>query len=447
MASPPVDPVVSDPSPPAAADAVVVGAGIIGACAALALAEKGLSVALVEKGVVGGEQSSRNWGWCRQQGRDSREIPLIKASLAEWDRMAGRTGRDLGFRRAGVAYVTDKPAELAAWEAWVARAREHQIDSRMLSRAEAAELFPDARADWIGGVATPSDGRAEPARAAPAIAEALRARGGHVLTHCAVRGLETEAGAVSAVVTEQGPIRTRLVLLAAGAWSNLFLKRHGLEMPQLCVRASVLRTAPAPAPAPAVTDGALGAPDFSLRRRLDGGYNLALGGAVAFDLTPDAFRYLRAFWPAFLAERKHMRLRLGRPFLDALRQPTDWPLDGESPFERTRILDPEPDDRVLDQALSALKRAFPALAGVEVAGRWAGLIDATPDAVPAIGPVAAQPGLFIAAGFSGHGFGIGPGAGRLAADLVAGDPPLVDPAPFRFSRFSDGTTLALEAGL
>lgn len=443
MTSPPVDPVASDPVPPAAADAVVVGAGIIGACAALALAEKGLSVALVEKGVVGGEQSSRNWGWCRQQGRDSREIPLIKASLAEWDRLAERTGRDLGFRRTGVVYVTDKPAELAEWERWVERARAHQIDSRMLSRAELAELFPGARADWIGGVATPSDGRAEPARAAPAVAEALRARGGHVLTHCAVRGLETEAGAVSAVVTEKGPIRTRLVLLAAGAWSNLFLKRHGLEMPQLCVRASALRTAPGPA----VTDGALGAPDFSLRRRLDGGYNLALGGGVAFDLTPDAFRYLRVFWPAFLAERTHMRLRLGRPFLDALRQRTDWPLDGESPFERARILDPEPDGRVLDQALAALQRAFPALAGIEVAGRWAGLIDVTPDAVPAIGPVAAQPGLFVAAGFSGHGFGIGPGAGRLAADLLAGDPPLVDPAPFRFSRFSDGTKLALEAGL
>jgi glycine/D-amino acid oxidase-like deaminating enzyme len=73
-----------------------------------------------------------------------------------------------------------------------------------------------------------------------------------------------------------------------------------------------------------------------------------------------------------------------------------------------------------------------------VAESWAGLIDVTPDAVPVIGGVSHMPGLFIATGFSGHGFGIGPGAGRLAADLVAGDTPIVDPAPFRFERFTEG---------
>ncbi|MEQ8603595.1 MAG: FAD-binding oxidoreductase [Marivibrio sp.] len=443
MSSPPVEAVASDEAAPDAADVVVVGAGIVGAAAALCLAEKGLSVALVEKGVVGGEQSSRNWGWCRQQGRDRREIPLIKRSLAEWDGLAERTGRDLGFRRAGVVWVTDEPDQMAVWERWADAARDHQIDTRLLSKADLAKRFPDAKADWIGGVETPSDGRAEPARAAPAIAKALRAKGGSVLTGCAVRGLETEAGAVSAAVTEKGRIRTRLVLLAGGAWSNLFLKRLGLEMPQLCVKASVLRTDPAPV----VTDGGLGAPDFSLRRREDGGYSLAWGGATTFELTPDAFRYMRRFWPAFMAERAAIKIRFGRAFFEALRTTADWPLDGESPFEATRILDPEPDEGVLDHALDALKRTFPALADLKASQRWAGMIDVTPDAVPAIGPVDALPGLFVATGFSGHGFGIGPGAGRLAADLIAGDAPIVDPEPFRFSRFSDGTKLSLDAGM
>ena len=83
-----------------------------------------------------------------------------------------------------------------------------------------------------------------------------------------------------------------------------------------------------------------------------------------------------------------------------------------------------------------LSAAYPVFKQAEIVERWAGLIDVTPDAVPVIAPVNALPGLFLASGFSGHGFGIGPASGRLIADLVAGDRPIVDPAPFRFERFA-----------
>ncbi len=79
--------------------------------------------------------------------------------------------------------------------------------------------------------------------------------------------------------------------------------------------------------------------------------------------------------------------------------------------------------------------AFPAFARARIAESWGGLIDSTPDAVPVIAPVHKVPGFFLMSGFSGHGFGIGPGAGRLMSDLVTGGPPVVDPAPFRFERF------------
>ncbi len=75
------------------------------------------------------------------------------------------------------------------------------------------------------------------------------------------------------------------------------------------------------------------------------------------------------------------------------------------------------------------------------------MIDVTPDAVPVISPVDEVPGFFIATGFSGHGFGIGPAAGRLVADLVAGDPTLVDPTNFRYSRFTDGSVARPEASI
>ena len=96
--------------------------------------------------------------------------------------------------------------------------------------------------------------------------------------------------------------------------------------------------------------------------------------------------------------------------------------------------------------LAAVKAVFPALQRATVAQHWAGLIDVTPDAVPVISPVDSLPSAFIATGFSGHGFGIGPGAGRLVAELVAGDKPVVDPTPFRLSRFFDGSKIVVEAG-
>ena len=133
-----------------------------------------------------------------------------------------------------------------------------------------------------------------------------------------------------------------------------------------------------------------------------------------------------------------IRLRFGRRFFDEWRTKRRWSLDEATPFEAVRVLDPEPRQATLEEARSVLSRCFPAFARMQVAESWGGLIDVTPDAVPVIGEVPAVPGFFLATGFSGHGFGIGPGAGRLTADLVAGDTPVVDPAPFRFSRFTQG---------
>ena len=111
------------------------------------------------------------------------------------------------------------------------------------------------------------------------------------------------------------------------------------------------------------------------------------------------------------------------------------------------MLDPDPASGVTNSALAAAQEAFPIFKRARVAQHWAGLIDVTPDAVPVISPVAEVPGLVIATGFSGHGFGIGPAAGRLAADLATGAPPIVDPAPFRYSRFTDGSPITIDAGI
>jgi glycine/D-amino acid oxidase-like deaminating enzyme len=151
------------------------------------------------------------------------------------------------------------------------------------------------------------------------------------------------------------------------------------------------------------------------------------------------------FWPGYVQERENIRVKLSGAFLDALLRPRCWPLDAISPFERMRVLDPAP-----DQARSGARQSkgcISLLRDVKVAERWAGIIDVTPDAIPVISPVEALPGLYLATGFSGHGFGIAPAAARLAADLITGDAPLVDPSPFRYSRMIDGTTLVPQTGL
>jgi len=441
--SPHVDNVVPSPALPKSADVVIVGGGIIGCAAAWFLAKAGISVALCEKGRIGAEQSSRNWGFCRQQGRDSREVPLIKESLAIWRRMEAEMGADVGFRATGIAYLTKKPEEMAKYEAWLSLAKEHGLDTRLITRDEAKNMVSAHGDSWLGGLLTPSDGRAEPAKAAPALATAAMAKGATVHTGCAVRGFETQAGRISAAVTEAGSIRTNAVLLAGGAWSRLFLGNADIGFPQLKVLNSVLRTGPAPM----ITDGGLWTPEFALRRRDDGGYTVANGSMSIADIVPDSFRLFRTFLPALRMEGESIRLRFGRQFWNELMMPGRWSLDRQSPFERLRVLDPAPAKGFLDQAMAALREAYPEFSNVNVVESWAGYIDATPDAVPAISPIDSTPGLFIASGFSGHGFGIGPGAGKLAAEIVSGAPTCVDPTPFRFSRFTDGSRLHPETGV
>jgi glycine/D-amino acid oxidase-like deaminating enzyme len=430
--SPPVDLVQSDPDLPERVRVVVIGGGIIGVTTALFLAEKGLSVALCEKGRIGGEQSSRNWGWCRTMGRDLSEIPLAMESLRLWRGMNERTGRETGFRQPGIMYLCENEQEVALQEAWLHQAKLYQVDSRLLRGPELEAVLPGAGAGFVAGLHTPTDGRAEPAYAAPAIAEAARDHGAKIFTNCAVRGIDLHNGRLVGVITERGRIRCDAAVLAGGAWSRLFAGNAGLDLPQLKVLGSVFRTEPLSGGPDIAASGSV----FAFRKRLDGGYSIARRNANTAELTPDHFRLLSDFFPRLLASRHEIRLRLGRRTWQELRTARRWSLDQTTPFEAVRILDPIPKQGILAEARDVLSRTFPAFASIRIAESWAGLMDVTPDAVPVIDEVKRIPGFFIATGFSGHGFGIGPGAGRLMADLVAGDAPVVDPKPFRLERFA-----------
>jgi glycine/D-amino acid oxidase-like deaminating enzyme len=433
--APRVDPVASDETLPARAEIVIIGGGIIGTSAALFLAQRGVSVALVEKGHIAGEQSSRNWGWCRKMVRDPREIPLIIESLRLWQGMNQLVEAETGFRTCGIMYLAESPADLARLEGWLDYAREYQLDTRVVDRAEVARLLPGSAGSWAGALYTPSDGKAEPQMAAPAIAAAARRHGAAILTGCAARGIETASGRVSAVITEKGRIACGSAVLAGGAWSRLFCGNLGIELPQLKVLGSVMRTEKLHGGPEISASGGL----FGYRKRMDGGYTVATLGVRTIDLVPDSFRLLPQYLPSVKLHWQKLRFRVGQRFAEEWRRPRRWPLDRPSPFEAVRVLDPAADPYVLERARASIGAAFPAFRTVAVAESWGGMIDVMPDAIPVISAVNSLPGFFIATGFSGHGFGIGPGAGRLMADMVTGAPPIVDPAPFRLARFTDGS--------
>ncbi len=433
--APRVDPVQCDEAMPARADVVVIGGGIVGASTALFLAQKGVSVALCEKGHIAGEQSSRNWGWCRKMVRDPRELPLVIESLRLWKDMNRTVEAETGFRTSGIMYLSENADELGRLEAWLEHARQYQLDTRIIDGAEVTRLMPGAGKAWAGALYTASDGKAEPQLAAPAIATAARRQGAAILAPCAVRGVEAAGGRVAAVVTERGRIACGSVVLAGGAWSRLFCGNLGIELPQLKVLGSVMRTERLDGGPEISASGGL----FGYRKRMDGGYTVATLGVRTIDLVPDNFRLFSDYLPSVKLHWQKLRIRVGRRFVEEWQTQRRWALDQATPFEAVRVLDSAGDPVVLERARASMAEAFPAFRDIKVAESWGGMIDVMPDAIPVISAVDSLPGFFIATGFSGHGFGIGPGAGRLMADMVMGAPTIVDPAPFRLSRFTDGS--------
>ena len=429
---------------PAATDVVVIGAGIIGVMTAWELAKSGLRVVVLEKGRVAGEQSSRNWGWIRSQGRDAAEMPIMAEAAAMWRQMAADIPQDIGLRQCGVTYLAQNPSEIAAYEAWLPQAKAHGLNSAILTAKQTADLLPNAQGNWAGALHTASDMKAEPWVALPALAHAAVACGVTIIEGCAARTLDIAAGRVAGVVTELGKIVAPKVVVAGGAWSSLFLRRHGIKIPQLSVRATVAATAPLPQ----VFDGAAVDARLAFRRRSDGGYTLAPAGFHELFIGPDAFRALGGYAKALLADPLGTKLKIAAPkgFPDAWGTRRQWAADDVSPFEKMRILNPAPNQAKVAQMARDLQARFPQLGAVKIATAWAGMIDTMPDVVPVVDH-APLDGLTIATGMCGHGFGIGPAFGRIVARMVRGEAAGFDMDRFRFGRFTDGSDMVLGPNL
>ncbi|MFC1796413.1 NAD(P)/FAD-dependent oxidoreductase [Pseudomonadota bacterium] len=420
---------------PEAVDVVIIGGGVIGISTAWFLRALGKSVLVCDKGRVAGEQSSRNWGWVRSMGRDLHEVPIAMQSIDIWEQLSLELGEGIGFKRGGIASFARTEQELAELELWLPVAQEYGLDTRVVSSMAANELINAPHGRWKGAVFTPTDGRAEPFSAVKTIAEGLQARGGLVREACAVRTIDQQAGKVCGVCTEQGYVKTQLVVCAGGVWSSLLLSNMGIRLPQLAVKGTVARTATAPE----IFSGAAGLGDVYIRRRRDGGYS------VACDLPehmvgPNSFRFMTKYVPALFSGNE-IRLRLGpdptqRGFLAR-----NWSGEDASAFEAHRVLNLNPSAKALSIMRKNLDKRVPEFESIQFVESWAGVIDTMPDIVPVMDKIDSMPGLFLATGFSGHGFGIGPGAGKVMARMVAGEQPEHDLSRFRFGRFADGSKM------
>jgi glycine/D-amino acid oxidase-like deaminating enzyme len=416
------------------ADVVVVGAGIVGCAAAYFLARRGARVVVVERGRAPGEQSRKNWGFVRQQGRDPSEMPLVMEANRIWRGLERELGADLEWVAGGNLALAADEGRMARFEAWLPVAREFGLDTRLLRARDLPGVVPGLGGTWAGGMHTPGDGHADPEKATDAFARAAVAHGAALHLACAVQGVTTRAGAVSGVLTERGEVRAPSVVCAAGAWSWRLLRTLGLRLPQRWVRGTVARTTSAPP----VTTCAVWGPGVAFRQRRDGAFTIAAGGALDHDVTLDSLRQLRFFLPNFWKNKAMFRFHVGRPLWASLAAALPGSAARRQPLVWDRGMEPRPNPAKVRRSLAELRRVLPSLPSLGIARTWAGYIDASPDLVPVLGEAPSLRGLVLATGFSGHGFAMGPIAGRLVSELIVDGKPSLDLAPFRFTRFVEG---------
>ena len=429
-------PVQNSDKMPQRVDVVVIGGGNIGCCTALELVERGLSVAICEKGVVAGESSGRSFGWIENQFLDPIKMDLMARSKILWEKMDARIDGDTGYRKDGMVSLLADDEAVTMAQGWLDGVQgQPGIDARIISGNELQSMIPNSTQTWKAGLYQPSDASAEPTMVAPAIAQAAMKRGAHILQGCTVRGLETSGGKVSAVITEKGKIECSIVVLAAGAWSPLFAGSLGIQLPQFQAHASMLRTKPFDGPEVSAWGNG-----YTWRKNIDTGYTLgAVNGATP--ITPSIIKNLfkliptmRAMWdqvdPVFSAST----------FFSQLATPSKWALDQISPFEKNRILAPEIRNRVLDEVKQNLNRDFPSFNVIEEAERWAGVMVTTLDNMPVISGADKIPGLYLGTGMY-YGLAMAPAVGEALADLVTNRTPKFDLSPYRHSRFIDGSKL------
>jgi len=373
-------------------DAVVIGAGISGAATAYQLAKGGLDVALVDRFQPAAMASGWTLAGVRQSGRDPAELPLARAAVAMWATLAEELGAETHYRQSGNLRVARDEAEIAMIRELVRDQASAGLDITLLPDNRAVrEVAPALSERALLASYCASDGSADPTSTVLAFVRAAERLGARCRFGERVWRIETERGQVRGVVTDKGRIATERVVIAAGVFGNELLEPFGVTVPMEVPMVTVLRSAPAERVLEQVISTATAT--VTGRQQHDGRWRVTNGAET---------------WHGGISEET----------------------DG-SGLKRPRI---NPTARCLADVVERFGSLVTAFREAIIEQSWAGLIDLTPDALPVLDAVPGVDGAFVAIGFSGHGFCLGPITGRILSGFVQGRATELPLGPFIISR-------------
>lgn len=415
-------------------DNVIVGGGITGTMTAVELVKRGESVLIIDKDGIGFEASSRNMGAIGALGKFAPELAVPSADA--WSALAETLGQDIELKRAGRLIAAYGDEDLRRLDIMHTRLAASDARLEWVEKAQAHARFPELGPKVTRLLFSPDDGTVNPMKVMAAVKDLIARVGVEVLAGTRVHRILTENGRVSGVETEIGKVRARKVLVACGIWSDSLMATVGYGLPLQLITVLHAETKPLPH----MFDYFLRTPVCAMRQfasgavRVSGGYRLSQMG---HPLSPRDLRFMNFWLPRGIQQLKNvnftrdMRLigaETARFFGAKSYPPKDFNI---------RI----PLHLAMRNILQA-RKMVPAMAECEFDAIKGGLVDATPDALPVVGPLAAVPGLFVAAGFTGQGFGLGPVTGRVMAELMTGETPHVNISRFAPERFKAGKVAA-----
>ena len=345
-------------------DVAIVGGGTAGCSAALHLRRRGLSVALVERRHCGSQASGVNYGGVRQNGRDPRELPLSMLSRPVWDELPELVGDDCEFLATGHLKLARSEPDMAVLEEWSRITRGSGIETTLMTRTMVRKAYPFLGDEMVGASFCPSDGAANPRLVAPAFARAARRAGAHIFEGNAVVHAVRHHDGFCVETDQDLSIAAAKLVNTAGAWGGNIARMFSEAVPESLIIPNLIVTEPFP---------------YFL------GVNIGVVGAGI---------YVRQI------ARGNIIFGGGKGTGNA---ETLW----TRPGAETTL-----------ESFGRTCRLVPRLAKARIVRSWSGLEGNMPDGVPVIGPSATTPDLIHGFGFSGHGFQLGPGMGRILADLV-----------------------------
>jgi sarcosine oxidase, subunit beta len=379
-----------------ATEVVVIGGGISGTAAAYEMARAGAKVTLLEQGSLASMASGWTLAGVRQSGRHPAELLLATAAVIRWEQLGEELGADVEYRREGNLRLARSPEEVPVIQTIVAEQRDLGLDLTFLpDNAAVREIAPAIAESVLAASYCPTDGHANPIATVRAFASAAARHGARMRTETMVTAIDASGGRVRGVRTASGDVAADVVVIAAGVYTARLCAPLGLDLPIQVSRVAVVQTVPLP-PLIRQVLGTAGA-DFAGRQEVGGRFRLTGGGRP---------------WSHQLADLAH----------------SDDP-----------VLPPAGD---IIAALTRGIEVLPALGDAHVARVWGGLLDMTPDALPILERASDLEGLVIAAGFSGHGFCLGPVTGQIVRDLVLESTTAFPIEPFRSDRFAAVSRLA-----